>query len=145
MILDIVKYNQDPRGFLRKSNIDVINNEHSTKLISDMFETLRYFQNGVGLAAPQVAKNLNLFIVSFGDFEETYINPKIYSFGHSEQMTEGCLSVPDVPITVTRKAKVRIQYHNRKWEYKQQEFDGTIGRIIQHEYDHLIGKLITDY
>lgn len=144
MILDIIKYNQDPKGILRKPNIDVIKNEHSKKLISDMFETLRV-SNGVGLAAPQVGKNLNLFIVKFGDFEETYINPQIYAFGHSEQMTEGCLSVPDIPITVTRKGRVRIQYHNRNWEYKQQEFDGIMARIIQHEYDHLIGKLITDY
>jgi len=144
MILDIVKYNQDPKGILRKLNIDVINNEHSKKLISDMFETLKA-STGVGLAAPQISKNLNLFIVSYDGFEETYINPKIYSFGHSEQMSEGCLSIPNIPIIVTRKAKVRIQYHNRNWEYKQQEFDGIVARIIQHEYDHLIGKLIIDY
>jgi len=144
MILDIIKYNQDPRGFLRKENIDVINNDHSKKLIGDMFETLRA-STGVGLAAPQVGKNLNLFIVSVDGFEETYINPQIYTFGHSTQMTEGCLSVPDIPITVTRKGRVRIQYHNRNWEYKQQEFEGHMARIIQHEYDHLIGKLITDY
>jgi len=144
MILDIVEYNQDPKGILRRSNIDVKNNEHSKKLILNMFETLRA-SNGVGLAAPQIDKNLNLFIVSYDGFEETYINPKIYTFGHSEQMMESCLSVPDIPITVTRKAKVRIQYHNKNWEYKQHEFDGMMGRIIQHEYDHLIGKLITDY
>lgn len=144
MILDIIKYNQDPRGFLRKENIDVINNDHSKKLIGDMFETLRA-STGVGLAAPQVGKNLNLFIISFNGFEETYINPQIYAFGYSTQMHEGCLSVPDIPITVTRKNKVRIQYHNKNWEYKQQEFDGYMSRIIQHEYDHLIGKLITDY
>ena len=144
MILDIIKYNEDPKGTLRKKNIDVKNNEHSKKLISDMFETLRYM-NGVGLAAPQVGKNLNLFIVSFDGFEETYINPQIYTFGHSEEMTEGCLSVPNIPITVTRKGRVRIQYHNRDWQYKQQELEGVSARIIQHEYDHLIGKLIVDY
>lgn len=144
MKLDIIKYNQDPRGILRKDNIDVVDNEHAKKLITNMFETLRGTE-GVGLAAPQVGKNLNLFIVSYEGFEETYINPQIYAFGHSEQMTEGCLSVPEIPITVTRKGKVRIQYHNRNWEYKQQEFDGVMARIIQHEYDHLIGKLITDY
>ncbi len=144
MILDIVKYNQDPTGILRKTNIDVINNDHAQNLIIDMFDTL-IASNGTGLSAPQVGKNLNLFIVSFNGFQETYINPKIYTLGASEQTTEGCLSVPNIPITVTRKTKVRIQYHNRKWQYQQQEFDGMIGRIIQHEYDHLIGKLIIDY
>jgi len=144
MKLDIIKYNQDPRGILRKNNIDVVNNDHAKKLIINMGETLRSTQ-GVGLAAPQVGKNLNLFIVSYEGFEEVFINPKIYSYGHSEQMSEGCLSVPEIPITVTRKAKVRIQYHNRNWEYKQHEFDGVLSRIVQHEYDHLVGKLITDY
>jgi len=144
MILEIIKYNQDPNSFLKRNNVDVINNEHSRKLISNMFETLES-TNGVGLAAPQVGKNLNLFIISYNGFKETYINPKIYTFAHSEQMMENCLSVPDIPITVTRKGRVRIQYYNRNWEYKQQEFEGFMSRIIQHEYDHLIGKLITDY
>jgi peptide deformylase len=144
MVLDIVKYNQDSRGILRKENIDVKNNEHSKFLISDMIETLNVL-GGVGLAAPQVSKNLNLFIISFGELKEVFINPKIYAYGYSEQMSEMCLSVPNIPIAVTRKSKVRIQYHNTQWQYKQQEFDGPLARIIQHEYDHLLGKLIIDY
>lgn len=144
MILDVVKYNQDPRGILRKDNVLVLNNEHSKKLISDMIETLKSL-GGVGLAAPQVNKNLRLFIVSFDGFDEVFINPEIYAFGHSTQQGEMCLSVPDIPLIVTRKAKVKIKYYNKDWVYQTKEFDGFLARVIQHEYDHLIGKLITDY
>lgn len=144
MVLDIVKWNNDPSGILRKKNIDVKNNEHSKKLISDMFHTLKE-SNGVGLAAPQVGKNLNLFIVKYGDFEETFINPQIRPYGHSEQMVEGCLSVPGIDMIVTRRGRVEVRYFDRNWVEKYQEFEGVLARIIQHEYDHLIGKLIVDY
>jgi len=144
MVLEIVKYNQDPNGILRRTNIDVINNEHSKILISDMFETLK-FLGGVGLAAPQVNKNLNLFIVSYGGFDEVFINPEIYTFAHNTQMPEMCLSVPQIPIVVTRKGKVKIKYYDRNWFQRVKEFDGILSRVIQHEYDHLIGKLILDY
>lgn len=144
MILDIIKYNQDSNNILRKKNVDVINNDHAKKLISDMIETLKV-SNGVGLAAPQVGKNLNLFIVSYNGFEEIFINPKLQAYGHSEQMLESCLSVPNIPITITRKGRVKVQYYNKNWSLQLKEFDSILARIIQHEYDHLIGKLIVDY
>lgn len=149
MILNIVKYNSDPSGILRKPTIDVKNNEHTKQLISDMIETLKS-TSGVGLAAPQVGKNLNLFIVSFGPtfdqiYTEVFINPKIYSFGYNTQMPEGCLSVPNVDLLITRKSKVKVEYYDRNWKSQLKEFDGLLSRVIQHEYDHLVGKLITDY
>lgn len=144
MILDIIKWDNDPNQFLRRENVDVKCNDHSKKLIIDIFDTLEYY-GGVGLAAPQVGKNLNMFIVSFGDIKEVFINPKIKTYGHSEQTQEMCLSVPNIPQTVTRRGRVKIQYYNKNWYLQSKEYDGILSRIIQHEYDHLLGKLIVDY
>lgn len=145
MILDIVKYGEDPLNILRKPNIDVKKeNPNLNNLISDMFETVT-FNTGVGLAAPQIGKNLNLFIISYGDFKEVFINPKILPYGYNSQMQEGCLSVPGVPVVITRYDKVKVQYHDRNWIYQNKDFDGILARIIQHEYDHLIQRLIIDY
>lgn len=144
MVLNIIKFNNDTNNFLRRQNIDVKNNEHNKKLISDMFETLT-INGGVGLAAPQVGKNLNLFIVSYQNFTETFINPKIIAYGHSTEMKENCLSVPNIPVIVTRKGRIKIEYYDKNWIFKHKEFEGIFARIIQHEYDHTIGKLILDY
>jgi peptide deformylase len=145
MTLQIIKYGEDPQNILRKPNIDVKKENPFLKtLISDMFETL-LLAGGVGLAAPQVGKNLNFFIISFGDFKETFINPKLLPYGYNTQMEEGCLSVPGVPVIVTRYDKVKVQYYDKNWIFHNKEFDGILARIIQHEYDHLIGKLIIDY
>jgi peptide deformylase len=56
-----------------------------------------------------------------------------------------CLSVPNIPVTVTRRGRVKIKYYDRNWVYKKKEFDGFLAIIVQHEYDHLIGKIILDY
>ena len=143
MILDIIKFNNDPNNILKSNNIDVIKESKYKILVSDMFETLKFYK-GVGLAAPQVGKNLNLFVVSYEGFKEIFINPKIEPFGFKVQMDEGCLSVPNIPITMRRSQSVFIQYYDNNWNFKENKFDGMLARIIQHEYDHLIGKLIID-
>ena len=115
------------------------------QLISDMKETLAN-TNGVGLAAPQVGRKERLFIVSYGDFEQVFINPQIIaSWGGEDVDIESCLSVPNRSITVTRPNEIGILYYDKNMEHHTGDFKGVLARIIQHEYDHLEGKLITDY
>lgn len=145
MILDIVKYGDKDFGKLRLKNIDVKKESPILKqLISDMFETLEYHKAGVGLAAPQVGKNLNLFIINTPTFKEVFINPEILLEGFDIQGIEGCLSFPGLNFPVNRRQRVKVKFYDRNWTYRLAEYSDFVAIIIQHEYDHLIGKLIID-
>ena len=128
--------------------------ENLDTLISDMFETM-YASEGVGLAAPQVGKSIRLFIVdaspmaeddpSLEGFKRVFINPVILDeHGEKWNFSEGCLSIPLIREEVTRQTNVRIEYYDENWELHEEEFDGIKARIIQHEYDHLEGRLFVD-
>lgn len=145
MILDIIKYGEINSEKLRIKNVDVKKeNPFLQKLIDDMFETLEFEKNGVGLAAPQVGKNLNLFVIKIDNFKEAFINPEILLDGLSIQVKEGCLSFPNMEFPVNRREKVKIKYFDRNWVLRLSEFKDIMAVIIQHEYDHLKGKLIID-
>lgn len=144
MILDIIKIGDPNWHILRAKNIDVkIENPFLGQLIADMFETLDNY-GGVGLAAPQVGHNLNLFIIKAENFKEVFINPEIRLSGLRTQKHEACLSFPNMNIPVDRLEKVEIKYTNKDWQIKIAKFDNSLSTIIQHEYDHLKGKLIID-
>lgn len=113
---------------------------------------------GVGLAAPQVGKNLRIFIVDttkldqkhdeyedIKDFKEVFINPKIVSTSGDEvTYNEGCLSFPDIFYDITRQDEVEIEYLDEKFNLNKKKFRGFLSRVIQHEYDHLEGILFID-
>jgi peptide deformylase len=124
------------------------------QLIDDMFETM-YAAEGVGLAAPQVNKSIRLFIVDAtpyadeiegaADFKKILINPYIVEEDGTEWLhEEGCLSIPNIREQVSRKPKIRIEYYDENWEFHDEEYDGMLARIIQHEYDHLEGTLFVE-
>lgn len=124
------------------------------QLIADMFETM-YAANGVGLAAPQIGLAIKLFVIdaspfaedepSLKDFKKVFINPKIEEeTGEKWDFNEGCLSIPNIREDVSRHPKITITYFDEQWVEKTEIFDGLAARIIQHEYDHVIGKLFTD-
>jgi peptide deformylase len=144
MILDIVKYG-DTNGFkLRAKNIDVSRENLSlNSIIDNMFETLKS-TSGVGLAAPQVSINLNLFIIKTSNFQEVFINPEIQIDGLSVQNKEGCLSFPNLSFPVNRREKVKVKFYDRNWTLRYAEYKDDIAIIVQHEFDHLKGKLIID-
>lgn len=145
MVLDIIKYGETNSSKLRSNNVDVKKeNPFLQKLISDMFETLDFHKNGVGLAAPQVGHNLNLFVIKTPEFKEVFINPEIKLDGLSIQIREGCLSFPNMEFPVNRRQKVLIKYFDKDWNLKVTEYKDLLAVIIQHEYDHLKGKLIID-
>ena len=144
MVLEIVKYS-DNYNKLRFKNVDVIKeNPFLQKLINDMFETLDFHKSSVGLAAPQVGHNLNLFIIKTPNFQEVYINPEINVTGLSIQNKESCLSFPNMLFAVDRKEIVEIKYFDRNWEPRYRKYSDFISIIVQHEFDHLKGKLILD-
>lgn len=123
-------------------------------LIEDMFETM-YHDKGVGLAAPQIGKSIRLFVIDTESFIEmepdteliktAFINPVMEDeFGDDFVFNEGCLSIPDVHADVTRKSEITISYTDENGERKTRDFKGMAARVIQHEYDHLEGKIFID-
>jgi peptide deformylase len=152
MVLPIVAYGHPTlRKVAREIDKEYPNLEG---LINDMFETM-HSSSGVGLAAPQVNLPIRLMVIDARPFAEenpeakgfrrVFINPYIIEeSGDTWSFNEGCLSIPDIREDVIRKPVVRIQYFNENWEFQDESYDGVIGRIIQHEYDHLEGILFVD-
>ncbi len=133
------------------------------KLIQDMWDTL-YNSNGVGIAAPQINKPVRIFLVDteqiVKDFEDedrekypnevplkqVFINArKIEETGDLWPYNEGCLSIPKVREDIHRPKVVRIKYLDGNFEEQEGVFHGITARVIQHEYDHIEGKLFIDY
>lgn len=151
MILPIVAYGD---SVLKRVSVDVEkNNPELQKLIADMFETM-YAANGVGLAAPQVGKNIRLFIadgtqidaIKDSGFKKVFINAEILEEdGEEWSYNEGCLSIPGVREDVMRLPKIKIKYQDENFKTHTEEFDGIQARIIQHEYDHIEGVLFVDH
>lgn len=123
--------------------------------LQDMFDTM-YAAHGIGLAAPQIGKGFRIFVVDgttlddveedMTGFKKAFINPEIVDEDGDEwEFEEGCLSIPNLRENVFRPERVVIRYLNENWEKKEEKYDGMKARIIQHEYDHLDGKLFIDY
>lgn len=120
------------------------------RLIDDMLETM-YAAPGVGLAAVQVGVPRRLLVLDVSDKDEekqpiAMINPELVSLGGEMRMhEEGCLSIPDVRIEIERPASVTVRYTDRAGARQELTADGLLATAIQHEIDHLDGKLIIDF
>lgn len=113
-------------------------------LIGEMFDTMKK-ENGVGLAAPQVGKNIRIFIALVHNQKYVFINPQIIETSQETcVMEEGCLSIPKIYDYVTRPAAVKIQFLDADGKRCTMEADGLLARVIQHENDHLNGVLFID-
>ena len=161
MVLPIVAYGNP---VLRKVGIEISADYPGLKtLIEDMWETM-YNSKGVGLAAPQVDKNIRLFVMdsvqiieSLGEDEKddypgdfgykgVFINAKIIEQkGEDWPYNEGCLSIPKIREDILRKEKVTIHFYNENFVEHTKTFSGITARVILHEYDHIDGKLFIDY
>jgi len=115
-------------------------------LIKSMIATMRSAK-GIGLAAVQVGINKQIIVVDIGDGSGTLvmINPEIAEIKGQEEMEEGCLSVPNYNIKIKRAATIMVKYLDEGNCLQEGQFVGLQGRAIQHEMDHLMGKLIVDY
>lgn len=156
MILPVVAYG-DP--VLKAEAADLEQGQSGLgALIENMWETM-YASEGVGLAAPQVGESIRLFIVDASpfaegekgdlackDFKRVMINPVIFEESEEQDgMEEGCLSIPGLRETVQRPVAIGIEYYNEQWELVEERLEGIPARVVQHEYDHIEGILITDH
>ena len=161
MFLPIVAYGQ---SILRKVGVAIdAQYPQLNELIADMWETM-YKSNGVGLAAPQINKAIRLFVIDtvqiVEGFDEedkkeypnergvkkVFINAQIIEESGDEwAYNEGCLSIPKVREDVLRKKVVVISYQDENFVAHTETFEGITARVIQHEYDHIEGKLFIDY
>lgn len=120
-------------------------NDEIKKLIDEMFVTLEK-SNGIGLAAPQVGKNIRLFIVQLEENEGlVFINPEIIRTSDEVcSMEEGCLSIPKIYEKVVRPKSITLQFMDINGKKQLIKAEGLLARVIQHEYDHLNGVLFVD-
>lgn len=117
------------------------------RTVDDMFQTM-YEAPGIGLAAVQVNVPLRIIVIDVSDQHDSpvcLINPEILERHGEEQMEEGCLSVPGFYEQVSRAEKIRFRALDREGETFEQEADGLLAVCVQHEIDHLDGKLFVDY
>lgn len=134
-----------PNTFLRKKAVKVLKiSDEEKRMLDEMAETM-YIKGGVGLAACQVGIDKQLVVIDIGDGLIKLINPVIIKKESSEALEEGCLSVPEAVIKVKRAKKITVEYLNEKGETLTMTAEGLLARVIQHEIDHLLGKLIVDY
>ncbi|MFK2820659.1 peptide deformylase [Flavobacteriaceae sp. LMIT009] len=159
MVLPIIAYG-DP--VLRKVGKDIDKDyPNLSELIKNMYETM-YNAYGVGLAAPQIGLPIRIFLVDTSpfaedealteeeqaqlkDFKQTFINAEILEESGDEwAFNEGCLSIPNIREDVFRKPTLKIRYQDENFETLEEEYDGLLARVIQHEYDHIEGVLFTD-
>lgn len=151
MIYPVVVYG-DP--VLRKRASDIPHGEDVKKLIADMFETMAG-ADGIGIAAPQIGRSIRLFVVDatmlddepeLKTFKMVFINAQILEHnGEEEEMEEGCLSIPNIRENIRRRDQIRVSWYDENWVQHEETFSGMKARIIQHEYDHIEGKLFLDH
>ena len=153
MILPIYTYGQP---VLRKEAEDITAEYPNLKeLIDNMFETM-VRADGVGLAAPQIGLPIRVVTITldplsedhpeFKDFNKVYINPHILEVtGEEVSMDEGCLSLPGVHETVKRGSCIRVKYMDENFVEHEEVVEGFLARVMQHEFDHLEGKLFIDH
>lgn len=151
MILPIVSFGN---SILRCKCSPVQKNQPVEDILKNMYETM-YNAQGVGLAAPQVGLDLSIFIIDTTPFcddennliplKKEFINPEIIDYsGKDESFNEGCLSIPGLREDVIRKDQIKIRYFDKNFNEHTEKYEGINSRVIQHEYDHLMGVLFTD-
>lgn len=126
------------------------------KLIDNMWETM-YNSDGVGLAAPQIGRSIALAVIDGRPMADSFpecvdlrlvlINPELEVIEDAAPVSraEGCLSLPGINENVRRHEHIRLKWLDENFEPHEQEFSGFASRIIQHEYDHLLGEVFTDH
>ncbi|MDQ3017184.1 MAG: peptide deformylase [Bacteroidota bacterium] len=152
MILPIYAYGQP---VLRKKALPIQKDfPELDRLIEDMIETM-YSAKGVGLAAPQVGKDIRLFVIDtvqlnkkvedFVGIKKVFINAELLDeSGEPWLYEEGCLSIPDIHVEIERNPDIHIKYVDTDWNEHIETYSGINARVIQHEYDHIEGILFID-
>jgi len=141
-ILQIRRY---PEPILRKKSVQIHEvTPKETKLFEDMLLTMYTF-NGIGLAAPQVGSPVQVVVADVGEGPIRLLNPRVIKSKGEGKLTEGCLSLPDINVDIKRPDEILVEALNEKGERIEVKAKGILARVIQHEIDHLRGRLIIDY
>jgi len=153
MILPIYIYGQP---VLRKVAEDITPDYPELKpLISDMWETLAQSE-GIGLAAPQIGRDIRVVVIDldplsedypeYKGFKRAYINPHIveYDDTNTDSSEEGCLSLPAIHEKVIRPTRIRVKWMDQAFQPHDEWIEGYLARVMQHEFDHLDGKMFID-
>ncbi len=147
-LLPILEF-PDPRLRTKAAPVDVagIGGRSFQQLLDDMFETM-YEAPGIGLAASQVDVHQRFMVIDVSEEHDqplVFINPEILARQGEQVYQEGCLSVPGIFADVTRADVITVRAHGRDGQPFEMEADGLLAVCIQHEMDHLDGKLFVDY
>jgi peptide deformylase len=147
MLLDILHY-PNPRLHLKATKIETFD-DNLKQLVKDMTETM-YQSNGIGLAATQVNLQKRLFVVDISDKDEpnklqVFVNLEFLEKSGNVVSEEGCLSVPGVYDKVERAETVRVRYQDSTGNFHEETFSGLMAVCVQHENDHLDGKVFVEY
>jgi peptide deformylase len=132
---------------LEKVSVDEIKKGSYTELILDMKKSMKESQ-GVGLAANQIGKDLSIFVIDENlakemEIPEVYLNPEITEYSKdTDELEEGCLSIPEYFVSIRRSRKVKIKFVNELGEKLKLKVRGFAARVLQHETDHLNGLTI---
>lgn len=144
----MLKIITNPNPILRKKSVKIDKNKISSRKIKELYldmEKLMLLKDGVGLAAPQVGKNIRLCVINTSDGPECLINPKITKKSWAKELgEEGCLSFPNIFGKVQRHKKITCEYIGKDKKIIKLDADGLLARVIQHEVDHLDGILFVD-
>ena len=144
-LLPILRY-PDPRLHTRATQVAEVNDE-IRKLVNDMAETM-YEAPGIGLAATQVDVHKRVVVIDVSEDKSgllALINPEIIARSGEQVCEEGCLSVPGIYDKVSRAEQVRVRALNPKGETIEFDADGLLAVCVQHELDHLDGKVFVEY
>lgn len=126
------------------------------QLIQNMYETMERSE-GIGLAAPQIGLAIRLVVIDlnvlsedfpeYAGYKHAFINPHILEYDDTEKDTseEGCLSLPGIHEKVVRPTRIRVSYLDEEYKEHDEWVDGYLARVMQHEFDHLEGKVFTDH
>ncbi len=134
-----------PDPVLRKKAVKIEEFGTLAETVEEMARIM-YASKGIGLAAPQVGLSIKLFVIDVGNGLRAFLNPQItVKPGKRTKMEEGCLSVPAVGVVVKRPDRIKVKAQSMEGDLFTEEFEGLAARAIQHENDHLNGKLIIDY
>ena len=143
---------------LRKVAQDIDENYPDLKkLIADMFDTLAE-SNGIGLAAPQIGRDIRVVVMDldvmkddypeYAGLRKVFINAHILAFDKTaptEIMDEGCLSLPGLTERVERYTRIKVRYQDEDFHVHEEWVEGFLARVMQHEFDHLEGKMFIDH
>jgi len=138
-----LKFYGDP--CLRKKSASVQSIGTGERMLIQAMISTMHKHKGIGLAAPQVGINEQIFVVDIGQGPFVVINPRITKRKGGEVLEEGCLSLPGILVKIKRSKTISVQYMDENNQVIEKEFTDLLARVFQHETDHLNGRLIIDY